>query len=162
MVVVARFRHGDDGERPVTLERLRRAHEFARSELNVLYPFASLKLKTSLGHVLHEFEVREPGNGEGHLALDMGGQWVLPGFVTDAVNDFDFADQWASRWFPAGRSTPIVVDPLIAAGRPVIVGTRVPVMVISQRFKAGDSIDFLSEDFEVDRAAIEQALRFAA
>ena len=119
IVVVARFRRAN---RPVQLDRLRRAHTFARDRFQIAYPFASLSLREFGGHVLHEFDVADPSGPV--LALDLGGQWAMPGFVTQVLDELDFSqdDLLAERWFPAGRSAPIVVDPRIGAGRLTVLG----------------------------------------
>ncbi len=161
IIVVARFRQPDDlGRRRISLERLRRAHEFARRQFDLDYPLASLKLRLEGGHILHEFDAAEPDGAA--LALDLHGQWVLPLPVRSALDLFEYEDGLASRWFPLGRNTPIVVDPRVGAGRPVIVGTGVTVDVIHNRFKAGESIKSIAKDFEVETSAVEQALRYTA
>lgn len=160
IVVVARFRKGSPGGQPVTLERIRRAHAYSREQFQLPYPFASLNLRESGGHILHQFEAQEPGPAL--LALDMGGQWVLPGLVREELDRFEFSDRLVSRWFPLGKQVPIVVDPHIAAGRPTIAGSGVTVEIIRKRFQFGQSIDFIARDFELRRSDVEQALRYAA
>jgi uncharacterized protein (DUF433 family) len=162
IIVVARFRQPElSGGRPIPLDRLRRAHEFARTRLGVEYPFATLELKAEGGHLLHEFDVENPEHGP--LALDMYGQWMLPLSVHSALEQFDYGeDRLVERWFPLGHSTPIVVDPHLAGGKPVILGTRVPVDVILSRFKAGEDIKSIADDFEVEADTVEHALRYAA
>jgi uncharacterized protein (DUF433 family) len=159
IVVVARFRKGSPGHPAVKLERLRRAHAYARERFQLPYPFASLKLQEYGGHILHEFDVQEPGDTA--LALDMGGQWVLPGLVRDELKHFEYANELVSRWYPAGPEIPVVVDPHIAAGRPTIAGSGVTLNTIRERFAAGDSIAFIAEDFELEPSVIEKALQFA-
>lgn len=162
IVVVAQYRRGIPGRRPLTLERLRRAHAFARDYWRGLeYPFASLTLKEMGGHVLHAFDEANP-NGAA-LALDMGGQWALPGFVTQALESFDFShvDRLAERWYPAGREVPIVLDPRIGGGRPTIQGSGITVDTVYRRFRAGQTIEFLADDYDLDQSAIEEAIRYA-
>jgi uncharacterized protein (DUF433 family) len=163
IIVVAKFRRPDPrGKRPVNLATLRRAHEYARRAFGLEYPFASLNLKVEGGHVLHDFDLANPG--EERIALDMGGQWMLPQPVRKELDQFDFDpdDHLAQRWFPLGRDGRIVVDPHVAAGRPAIAGTGVTVDVINKRFLSNESIEAIAEDFEIGRADVEQALRYAA
>ena len=64
------------------------------------------------------------------------------------------------RLFPlirADRRT-VVVDPRISFGRPVLVGTGIPVEAIADRFKAGDSIGHLARDYGVSADLVEDAL----
>lgn len=54
---------------------------------------------------------------------------------------------------------PVVVDPRIAFGRPVLVGRSVPTAVLADRFKAGESLKELARDYETSPAEIEEAIR---
>lgn len=56
--------------------------------------------------------------------------------------------------------TAVVIDPRIAFGNPVVDGTGVSTAILAQRYKAGDSIDELAEDFGLTRHAIEEAIRY--
>ena len=53
----------------------------------------------------------------------------------------------------------IVIDPMIAFGRPVLIGTGVPTANIFERFLAGEPIEELAQDFDVDKSLIEEAIR---
>jgi uncharacterized protein (DUF433 family) len=53
----------------------------------------------------------------------------------------------------------LAVDPAIAFGRPVVVGTRVPAEVLCERFRAGDSIPHLADEYSVAPDLIEDLLR---
>ena len=53
----------------------------------------------------------------------------------------------------------IVVDPHIAFGRPVLVGTRISTEVVYQRFEAGESVARLADDYGRTSEEIEEAIR---
>ncbi|MGK7875201.1 MAG: DUF433 domain-containing protein [Xenococcaceae cyanobacterium] len=53
----------------------------------------------------------------------------------------------------------VVIDPRIAFGRLVIAGTGVATSIVKERYRAGDSIDELADDYNCDRLAIEEAIR---
>lgn len=154
IVVVSRFRH-----RRVKLERLRRAHRYASQELEIEYPFAWLKLKTDGAHVLSVFQELEPG--ERLLALDQYGQFTLPGDVLRTLELFDYEEEFAARWFPIGRNVPIVIDPRYGAGRPTIPERRLTVETIYKRWRTGQTIRFIAEDFKLSSSKVEAALRYA-
>lgn len=159
LIVVARFRRGS-GKR-IPLWRLRDAHEFARQYLKLEYPFASDKLRMEGGHIMHEFEEEYPGPGK--LALDMKGHYVLPLEFNDALAMFDFSDdRLASRWYPAGKDKPIVIDPTYAAGQPTIADRNVRIESIRGRWDAGWDIKEIAEDFSLDPEVVEAALRVRA
>lgn len=54
----------------------------------------------------------------------------------------------------------ISVNPFVSFGRTVIADTNIRTEAIAERFFAGDSIDELSRDFELDKSNIEAAVRF--
>jgi len=53
----------------------------------------------------------------------------------------------------------IVIDPYISFGRPVLTGTGIVTAIIAQRYKAGESIEELAEDYGRSRSDIEEAIR---
>ena len=53
----------------------------------------------------------------------------------------------------------IVVDPRIAFGRPVLVGTRISTEVVYQRFEAGEPVARLADDYGRTSEEIEEAIR---
>ena len=53
----------------------------------------------------------------------------------------------------------IVIDPYLAFGRPAVVGTGIATNIVAERYKAGESIDELAEDYGCERPQIEEAVR---
>ena len=53
----------------------------------------------------------------------------------------------------------IAIDPRVAFGRPVIIGSRIPTAEIAERFKAGEPLKDLSADFRRPIEEIEEAVR---
>jgi uncharacterized protein (DUF433 family) len=157
IAVAVRFRKLDK----IKLERIRRAHDFARRRLYVPFPFATLEFKTLGGHLIHEFEMEQPEPHAGMMAFDTDGQWALPISVQEEIEALEFEkdDPFAQRWFPFGRDVNVVVDPHLAAGRPVVAGTRVPITAIQERFNAGDSVRYLAKDYGLTISVVEELLR---
>jgi len=85
----------------------------------------------------------------------------LQGLVLETLEQLDFESELAARWYPVGKSIPIVVDPKITSGLPTIVGRGVTVEVIHQRFKAGQRLEYLAQDFVLEPVLVEEALRYA-
>jgi uncharacterized protein (DUF433 family) len=70
----------------------------------------------------------------------------------------------AIRLFPftrKGTQAPriVAIDPLVAFGRPVIVGSRIPTADVADRFKAGESPAELAHDYARPQEEIEEAIR---
>lgn len=53
----------------------------------------------------------------------------------------------------------VVIDPEVSYGRPVLAGTGIPTAIVAERYKAGESIDELAEDYGRSRKEIEEAIR---
>ncbi|HVN85881.1 MAG TPA: DUF433 domain-containing protein [Candidatus Binatia bacterium] len=53
----------------------------------------------------------------------------------------------------------IVIDPAVSFGRPALAGTGIATAVVVERYKAGESVDDLAEDYGRHRLDIEEAIR---
>ena len=53
----------------------------------------------------------------------------------------------------------VVIGPSLSAGRPVITGTGLATEVIAERYKAGETVAELAEDYDREEAEIEEAIR---
>jgi len=53
----------------------------------------------------------------------------------------------------------IVIDPRRSFGRPVLVGTGIPTAIVAERYKAGETVDQLADDYGRARLEIEEAIR---
>ncbi len=75
---------------------------------------------------------------------------------------YPFTRDTDSASFPKDDPRVVVMSPSVSFGRPVIVGTGIPVAAIYERYRAGDSIAGLAQDFRLDISAIEEAIRCEA
>ncbi len=156
VVIAFRSRH-------VKLERMRRAHAYAAARFGLEYPFATLQMKTNGRAVLLDFQQEEPGQSF-LVAISDFGQLTLPGDVAETVNAFDFIeeDQWAVRWFPAGHTTPVVVDPQRGAGKLTVLDRGVTVEAVYRRWKAKQPLDAIAREYKLRPEVVEDVVRFAA
>jgi uncharacterized protein (DUF433 family) len=166
LIVASTFRRSTGKHPGISLEKIRRAHSYAREEWGLPYPFASLNLLHDGAHILREFDAKETG-GPTLLALDEGGQWALPGAVIDQFdNHLEFShkpnDPFAIRWRPYGIGFPVVVDPHVAGGQPTVAGRAVTVETLRSRRDGGESIQSLAEDYELPVRTVEDVLERAA
>jgi len=54
----------------------------------------------------------------------------------------------------------VVIDPSISFGRPILEGTGIVTSIIAERYKAGENINELVQDYERPRTEIEEAIRY--
>ena len=158
VMVAGRFRKSALGGKPVPFKAVRDAYINAQRLAGIEYPFAHMRLESLGGHIVHFLE--EGGLEASFQALDIPEQWTLPGILRETIDQIDYDHDLASRWFPIGKTVPIVIDPRISTGLPVIEGRGVTVQTIRNRFKAGLRIDFIAKDFELDRDLVETALQY--
>ncbi len=144
------------------LQQLRRDLRTVRKlHPDVRHPFADLDLSTFARSVFVE-SLADVVN------VSRGGQLGMLSILAGVLQRVEKGPAGVRRLYPLTRanveSSPrlVVIDPRIAFGRPVIAGTGIPTAVIHERWKAGDSVAALSEDYDRTSEEIEEALRYEA
>jgi uncharacterized protein (DUF433 family) len=149
-------------EHRMPLQRIRWAVEELRKQYpGVPHPLAQLDLAV-LNRDLY-------ADREGLLVdASRGGQLGIRGVLELYLSRIEKDDRSAARLFPFTRPKldeaprTVAIDPRVSFGRPVIAGTSIPTAVLHERWKAGDSIAGLAEDYDRPVAEIEEALRYEA
>ena len=157
IVVAGRLRKAERA----SYKKIHEAYRNALDQYNFEYPFAHMELKAIGGHIVHH--IRGTPQSESVQSLDALPQWTLPGLVQidEVTSQLDYEGQLASKWWPVGKDVPIVVDPRFSAGSPTVAGRGVTISTIYKRFSIGKlPVDFLMEDFDLEREQIEEAIRF--
>ena len=152
IVVAAKFRKAEHE----SYKTVRRAYDNAREIYNLDYPFASMDLKAIGRHIVYFIHVP----GISLQAIDQPEQFTLPDLVQETIAQLEYEEELASRWYPVGKDIPIVVDPRISAGLPVIKGRGITVEAIHKRFQARQKMDFIERDFQLGHDVVEEAIRF--
>lgn len=154
VMVAARFRKAEGTK----YEVVKRTYENARKLYSLKHPFASdLRLKAIGGHIVHM--IKEKGSLQ---AIDTPEQFTLPDLVVETMEQLEFELELASKWYPVGKKIPIVVDPYISSGVPVIEGRGITVENIEKRFYIGkQNWDFIASDLELPVNVIQEVIRFA-
>ncbi len=143
----------------LSLQKIRRAREYTAQILNSEFPFAEYKWKTEGHHMLLDLWRTEPDSEAKLLILgDVYGQETWQEMVGDRFAEFDYEHELALIWHVAGRQSRVTIDPRIAFGAPMVRG--VATWVLKGRWKAGESIEDIEEDFALDKSEIAQGLQF--
>ena len=154
---VATFR-----ELGISLQRIRRAHDYAVQVLNSEYPFAERRWQTEGRFMLLDLkEVDHETLFDDVVVLgDVHGQEAWQPLLGDRFAQFDYEDGGgiAITWHVAGRLSKVVIDPRVAFGAPTVGG--IPTWAIRGRYHAGETIEDILEDFGVTEDQAEDALRF--
>jgi len=153
---VASFR-----QRGVPLQRIRKAREYVAKVFQAEFPFAQYQFKTEGVHVLMNAASVDPDFSE-LIAADEAGQMAWERVLLERFEQFDYEEDLAVTWHPRGRGVPILIDPRISFGAPVLERTGIPTWVLKGRFDAGETFAEIEADFGVTGPDIRHALEFEA
>jgi uncharacterized protein (DUF433 family) len=145
----------------VTLPNVRSAVDHLRTKYSVDHPLADVRFKTDgvslfidlLGQLIN---------------VSLRGQMAIREVMEAHLQRVEHDEQGlAARLFPytrigaptAEQPRTVVIDSRIAFGRPVLVGTGIPTAVLADRYKAGESMQELADDYDCLRDLIEEAIR---
>lgn len=143
----------------IRLDQLRIALDSINHHFPTPHPLSRIEFETkglylfveTLGHLL-------VASNQKQLAM----QKILKTFLTRIERD---DAGLALRLFPFTRlpaldaPKTVVIDPRISFGRPVLAGTGIPTAILAERYKAGESIDDLADDYDCSRLQIEEGIR---
>jgi uncharacterized protein (DUF433 family) len=138
---------------------IREAHCTLSRVLKSEHPFALKRVFSDPGGIYALLDREE----ESHLLIELrgAGQIAMWPALQRYLHQLDFdIDQLAERWYPAGRASPIVVDPRISFGAPVIAGTRIETTTIAELYQGDDSIEDLAWLYDLEPAQVRAAVEF--
>ena len=142
-----------------SMKKIRAARDYVATNITAEYPLAENRFKTEGMHILMEYHKFDPDpRFEQIIVADEGGQLAWADLLGDKFAHFDYEYEIALRWHPAGRNSLVVIDPRVSFGAPIVNG--LPTWVVKGRWKAGESMDEISEDFGISKEAIRDALAF--
>lgn len=144
-------------EHEVSLQKVRRALGFVARELGKERPLIEQEFSTDgVGLFVDHYGKLIDASKQGQIAM----REILEAGLTRIDRD---EAGLAARMFPWSKDPRepriVAVDPRIAFGRPVLAKTRVPVDAILDRYRAGDLMQQLADDYGVTRDTIEDLVR---
>lgn len=148
-----RQRHG------IKFWRVRGVVEYIERHLDSRHPLAEQRFVTDGADLfVEQFGRLVNISREGQLAIKELIQTYLRRIERDSAG-------FPIRLYPFTRERKpdepktIVIDPYISFGRPVLAGTGIATTIIAQRYKAGESIEELAEDYGRPTSDIQEAIR---
>jgi uncharacterized protein (DUF433 family) len=156
----------------VQFKKVRSALEYLENKFPEVHPLANTQFWTD------EFDLFIEKSGD-LVCASRDGQLVMQEVIEQYLLRVDRdVDLSAFRIYPFSKellfsslkdnprtvleNTPknISIDPLIAFGRPTISGTGIATNVIAGRFGAGEKIESLAKDYEIDEDKIQEAIDY--
>lgn len=99
------------------------------------------------------------------IELTASGQLAMRKLFLDHLNRVEYdATRFPARLYPflsavtPDEDRPIVIDPLIAFGRPVVERKAISTSAIVERVDAGESVDHVAADYDLRPSEVEQAI----
>ena len=143
----------------ISLQKIRKAREYASQTFGVEYPFAELQWQTEGKHLLLELKDILGDSELGKLIVaDKSGQEAWKPIMAERFMQFEYEDNIALKWHLRGLKNPIIIDPRISFGAPTIHG--LPTWTIKGRYEAGENIQEIRDDFSLDVNDIIVGLAF--
>jgi len=145
-------------EHGVPVKALRSALAYAEKTLGIDRLLLRPELRANAGKVFLD------RYGE-LIEITASGQLAMRRLFTEHLKRVE----WDSSRFPVrlypflstatpSEARPIVIDPRIAFGRPVVLRKGISTSIIAERVDAGESVDNIAADYELGPLEIEQAI----
>lgn len=145
------------------MQRLRPFIAQLRREYNVPYPLAHFKpFVDSRRRFLLEAqgEAKLPGSMRMIYEVETG-QLVLDHRVQEFLDRVDFSETGAleaERFYPAGKQSPVVIDPRRSSGVATVHGVRTE--VLAELAEAAVSVEEIAADFNLPIGVVRAALAY--
>jgi uncharacterized protein (DUF433 family) len=161
VLAAIRRRHG------VRLPKVRKALDYMQRQFHVQRPLIEQAFQTDgLDLFVEHYGELINASREGQRAMkEIIGRYLQrierdsKGFP---IKLYPFTRDTEAEATPASDPRVVVMNPAVSFCRPVVAGTGIPVSSIYERYRAGDSVADLAQDFRLEISAIEEAIRCEA
>lgn len=143
----------------ISMQAIRRGLDFVeKHHPEIPRLLLSERLRARRGNLLIEALGRYENVGQ-------GGQNEIPEVVESYLKRIDYDQGFPIRLYPVTRTgnpsgpTRIVILPEVGFGKPVTERNYISASVIADRFRAGESVGDLAEDYDLGLIDVEEAIR---
>ena len=147
----------------ISLEKVRKAIQFLQKQFPSKHPLVDHNFETNgINLFIDKYGQLINITQEGQLAIKDIMKAHLQRIERDAQGIpqklYPFTHK---RAFRSGEIEPtvVVIDPRVSFGRPSIIGTGIPILIIAERYKAGESVEDLADDYGLKPLQIHEAIR---
>lgn len=102
---------------------------------------------------------------ERYFNVGRGGQGEIPEAVEQYLQRIEYQDGFPVGLYPVTRPDQadgpkrVVIRPSVGFGKPVTRKHHIPAAIIASRFRAGETVTELAEDYDLSTEDVEEALR---
>lgn len=157
-MVLAAFRRGG-----VSLQHIRKAVAIIRREIGLEHALASERLYTDGAVILYDYAEAENDAELAGLTEVVSRQRVFAPVVEEYLDRITYDPHgWASLLVSPATTRPVVVaDPERSFGQPIFIRGAVRVEDVLDRWRAGERLAEVADDFGVPAEDVEDILRVA-
>ncbi|BBK30609.1 hypothetical protein EDC65_1953 [Stella humosa] len=139
-------------------QRVRLVIERAREWLGDEHPLATNRFKTD-GRTIFMEVVEDSGDAR---LIDLArNQWTMRDIVAPFMKQVDFGDGGVPlRWWPAGRSGGVFLDPSHSFGQPIEADSHVPAAILAAASLAEGSVEAAARAWGVKVSSVRRAVAF--
>jgi uncharacterized protein (DUF433 family) len=142
----------------IDVSKIREAIAYAKKTFNDAHPLLNPQMQTDGVDLFWRWAQIEN--------LNRGGQFAIKEILDAHLKRVSWSKGIPVRLFPFRRwdettteAMPVMIDPAVSFGRPVLIGSGVPTAIIAERFQGGETIPELAKDYALSQAQVEEALR---
>jgi hypothetical protein len=138
----------------VPLQAIRRALDYAAEALRAPRPLLTVEFKIHGRSLFLDFAE--------HAMLNASerGQLAWPAALDEFIQAVDYEADSAVRWWPLGRTQPVIIDTRLNGGLPSTAETGVRTGAIAMHRREGFDVVEIAEDVGARRREVEAALQF--
>lgn len=146
----------------VSLPVIRHCLERAKDKFGSHYPLTAQRFVTDGETIFHEAHQAANEDGDPALLNLKNLQYTFKSIIkTSLYAGIEYLDAEARRWYPEGARSPVLVDPAVRFGHPVIKGTGVPTEQLYAAFLAeGKDAARVARLFNIHARDVAAAVKF--
>ena len=144
----------------VKLDTIRDARKYLSKAFDSPFPFAQYRFKTDGKELFLDYDQIVKSEKDKLLNVTERGQLAWNQILSGLLQEFEYDPEIGTvlRWRVDGMESPIRIDPRVAFGSPHVNG--IATWVLRDRWKSGESIADIAEDYELSSDLVTAALRF--
>ncbi len=145
------------GESGVRTRKVLDAHIELSQIFHTKYPFAQKNIIENIKTDGYRIYFNFHGS---YLPLDGTKQFNLD-FIEVFFKSLEFDEDFlASKFWPMGKESSIVLDPERQQGQPIIDKTNILPQSLYNLYKGGESVEFIALLYDIDKKSVKDALDF--
>lgn len=138
----------------VSTKEILKSRTAIAKDLHIPYPFASAKLLSDGKKIWYEFK-------DSFVNADGTKQSDFVEFIRKFASKIEFnSHKIAEKFWPAGKTSEIIVDPHHQFGQPVLNGTNINAEVIFSMYESGEPIESIGILYDLTKKQVNDAISF--